>query len=319
MPNKLVSRARAFFRRERAELELEEEISAHIELQTRKYIQAGMSGDQARRRARLDFGALESAKEECRDARRVSWFLNVTQDLRYAIRTFRRAPGFTGIIIFLLALGMGANLATFSVTDAILLRMLPVRDPASLFRTVRASGNADDSGGDGGSYILFREMQKRTSEFAELMAYQSADPAAISLGRAEPERLVQQTVSGNYFPVLGVHPVIGRMISPEEDGEPGRHAVAVISYRLWKSRFDENERAIGSKLQFGRSCIRHHRRCSCRILWRRSGEDGRCLDADLHGSRRQSQERPPVLASHHGPIAVLASRSRRRLLRCRQL
>jgi hypothetical protein len=130
-----------------------------------------------------------------------------------------------------------------------LLRMLPVRDPASLFRTVRASGNAYDSGG-GGSYILYREMQKRTSRFAELMAYQAADPAVISIDRSEPERLVQQTVSGNYFRVLGVDPIAGRIISPEDDREPGQHPVAVISYRLWQTRFDKSERAIGNKLQF---------------------------------------------------------------------
>jgi predicted permease len=242
-------RLRALLLRRRAESELEEEIAAHIELQTRKHMQAGMNADEARQHARIVFGGLENAKEECRDARRVSWFSNVSQDLRYAIRAFRRAPGFTALIIFMLALGMGANLATFSVTDAILLRMLPVRDPASLFRMVGVNGDAYGMGG-GGSYILYREMQNRTSRFADLMAYQAAEPAAISIDRSEPERLMQQTVSGNYFRVLGVNPVAGRMISPEDDSEPGQHAVAVISYRLWKSRFDTSERAIGSKLQF---------------------------------------------------------------------
>jgi predicted permease len=249
--NDLWLRLRALFLRRRVDSELEEEIAAHIELQTRKHMQAGMSADQARRRAHVDFGALENAKEECRDERRITWLSHVTQDLGYAIRTFRRAPRFTGLVIFMLALGMGANLATFSVTDAILLRMLPVRDPASLFRTVRASGNAYDGGGDGGSYTVYEEMRTRTSRFAELMAYQAADPAVISIDRAEPERLVQQTVSGNYFRVLGVQSVAGRMISPEDEQEPGQHPVAVISYRLWQRRFDKSERAIGSKLQFG--------------------------------------------------------------------
>ncbi|HEX4808029.1 MAG TPA: ABC transporter permease [Bryobacteraceae bacterium] len=246
----LLLRLRALVLRRRVESELQEEIAAHLELQAQKHIEAGMSIDEARRRARLEFGAPENAKEECRDARRITWVSHLTQDLRYAIRSFRQAPGFTVVLIFMLALGMGANLATFSVMDAILLRMLPARDPASLFRMVRASGNANDSGGDGGSYILYREMQRRTSRFADLMAYQAADPAVISIGRTEPERLMQQTVSGNYFQVLGVLPVAGRMISPEDDGAPGQHAVAVISYRLWKTMFDRSERAIGSKLRF---------------------------------------------------------------------
>ncbi len=248
--NDLLLRFRALLLRRRVETELQEEIAVHLELQAQKHIQAGMSVDEARRRARVDFGALENAKEECRDERGIAWLSHVAQDLRYAIRTFRRAPGFTGLVIFILALGMGANLATFSVADALLLRMLPVRDPASLFRTVRADGNANDSRGDSGSYVLYRGMQKRTSQLAELMAYQAADLAVISIGRTEPERLMQQTVSGNYFRVLGVHPVEGRMISPEDDEVPGQHAVAVISYHLWKSRFRKGKRAIGSKLQF---------------------------------------------------------------------
>ncbi len=247
--NDLWLRIRALFLSDRVESELHEQIAAHLDLQTRKHMQAGMSVDEARRRARLDFGAPQNAKEECRDERLITWLLHVAQDLRYAIRTFWHASGFTGLIIFMLALGMGANLATFSVADAILLRMLPVSDPASLFRTVGANGNAYASGG-GGSYILYREMQKRTSRFAELMAYQPADPAFISIDGTEPERLMQQTVSGNYFRVLGVRSAAGRMISPQDDTDPGQHAVAVISYRLWESRFHKSERAIGSKLQF---------------------------------------------------------------------
>lgn len=248
--NTLLLRLRALFLRRRMDGELGEEIAAHLELQTQKHIRAGMNADEARRRARVEFGAPENAKEECRDERRITWLSHLAQDLRYAIRTFRRAPAFTGLIIFILALGMGVNLATFSVIDAVLLRMLPVRDPASLFRTVRASGNADDSSGDGSSYLLYRKMQKRSGRFADLIAYRAADPAVISIGRSEPERVMQQTVSGNYFRVLGVQPVEGQLISPEDDGAPGQHAVAVISYRLWRRMFNKSERAIGSKLQF---------------------------------------------------------------------
>jgi hypothetical protein len=219
----LLLRLRAFFRGGRVESALDEEIATHLELQIRKYIQAGMSVEEARRRARLDFGGLGNAKEECRNVRRARWLFHVTQDLRYAIRTFRHARGFTGLIVLMLALGIGANLAIFSVMDAILLRMLPVRDPGSLFRTVGASGNSYDFGG-GGSYPVYREMRKRTRRFADLMAYQAAEPTPISIGNAEPGRLMQQVVSGNYFEVLGVEPVAGRMILPAGDREPGQHA-----------------------------------------------------------------------------------------------
>ena len=126
----------------------------------------------------------------------------------------RRAPGFTALIIFVLAIGMGASLATFSVTDAILLRMLPVRDPASLFRTAHWNGNA-------------YEMQRRSSRLAELIAYRPAELALIRIGGAEPARLMQQMVSGNYFGILGLSAVAGRTISAEDDKEPGQRAAAV--------------------------------------------------------------------------------------------
>jgi predicted permease len=248
--NDLILRLRALLFRRRAESELEEEFAVHLELQTRKYLDAGLSIDEATRRARLDFGAHESAKEECRDARGIGWVSNLAQDLRYAIRGLRRSPGFTGFVIVILALGMGANLSTFSVTDAILLRLLPVKDPGSLFRTVNASGNAYDAGG-GSSYPLFLKMQRQTSAFSDLMAYQTGDLASVSIGQSAPERLMQQTVSGNYFDLLGVQAETGRMFSLEDDRGPGQHPVAVVSHRVWKNRVSNNQTVIGSKLSFG--------------------------------------------------------------------
>ncbi|MGC2660886.1 MAG: ABC transporter permease [Bryobacteraceae bacterium] len=245
----LLPRLRALLFRRKTEAELEEEFATHLEFEIRKHTGAGLSLDEAARRARVAFGAQESLKEECRDARGVCWLSNVAQDLRYAIRAFRRAPGFTGFVIAILALGMGVNLATFSVTDAILLRLLPVRDPHALFRTVNASGNAYDAGG-GSSYALFRQMRDRSRAFADLMAYETADLTSVSIGNSGPERLMQQTVSGNYFGVLGVQAAVGRMISAEDDREPGRHPVAVVSYRLWQDRFNGSPTVIGRKLSF---------------------------------------------------------------------
>ncbi len=249
-PRDLLLRLRALLFRRRTESELEEEFAAHLELQTKKYLDAGVSSDEARRLARIDFGAQESAKEECRDARGVSWVSHIAQDLRYAVRGFRRAPTFTGFVIAILALGMGATLSTFSVTDAILLRMLPVKDPGSLFRTVNASGNSYDAGG-GGSYPMFLQMKSRASAISDLMAYQPADLVRISIAHSAAESLMQQTVSGNYFGLLGVEAEFGRMISPEDDREPGRHPVAIISDRVWKDKLDSSPEVIGSKLSFG--------------------------------------------------------------------
>ena len=182
--------------------------------------------------------------------RGIGWISNVLQDLRYALRGFRRAPGFTIFVISVLALSMGANLATFSVTQAILIRLLPVKDPGSLFRTVSASGNAYDSG-SGCSYRLFLEMQTRSTAFSELMAYQPAEFVSVSAGQSGTQRLMQQTVSGNYFSVLGVQAASGRMISNADDRDSAQYPVAVISYRFWQDRFEKSPRTIGSKLSFG--------------------------------------------------------------------
>jgi putative ABC transport system permease protein len=219
--NDFLLRVRAMFLRRRMEAELEEELKAHLELQARKYLLAGMNADEAKRRAHIDFGGLEQAKDACRDARSVNWFQNLSQDLRYALRSLRRAPGFTGIIVLMLALGIGANVSTFSVMDAILLRMLPVKEPESLFRTVRATENVYDAGG-GGSYKVFQDMRGRTKRLADLMAYTAADEHWISMDRSDSEHLVQQMISGNYFQVLGVQPVLGRMISPLDYPGPGQ-------------------------------------------------------------------------------------------------
>lgn len=245
--NDLRLRLRAVFLRDKVESELEEEIKTHLELQTQKNTEAGMSAEEARRTAQRDFGGLPRTKEECRDEWRVSFWSDLQQDLRYAIRMFRRSPGITALIVFMLAIGIGVNLATFSVSDAILFRALPVQDPNSLFRTVGTNGTLYEAS-NGCSLSLYEEMRKRTSRLADLMAYQPAETAVISVDSREPERLTHQTASGNYFDVLGIRPTAGRVLSPEDDSAPGRHPVAVVSDRLWKRRFDRSSRAIGSKL-----------------------------------------------------------------------
>ena len=121
---------------------MEEELNAHLELQVRKYTRAGIGADQARVLARCDSGALENAMDQCRDERRVTWAANLGRDFKYAARAFRRDPGFSALATFVLALGIGANVAVFSVMDAMLLRMLPVEEPGRLFRSVRANGSA---------------------------------------------------------------------------------------------------------------------------------------------------------------------------------
>jgi hypothetical protein len=128
----LIFRLRALFRRNTVERELDEELRLHVDHETEKYVRAGVPRQDAARRARVALGGLEQVKEDCRDARGVTVIESTLQDLRYALRTIRKAPAFATMAILCLALGIGANTAIFTLIDAVMLRRLPVRSPDEL-------------------------------------------------------------------------------------------------------------------------------------------------------------------------------------------
>src|ERR1700758_1031723 len=132
MFSNLLYRMRAILRRGRVEGELDEELRFHLERQIEKYVQSGMSREEAQRRARAEFGGVELAKEECRDARGVRIIETLFQDLRYGVRMLRKSPGFTIVAIVTLALGIGASTAIFSVIESVLWRPLPFPDSERL-------------------------------------------------------------------------------------------------------------------------------------------------------------------------------------------
>jgi hypothetical protein len=135
----ILFRLRALVRRRAVEKELDEELRAHLEHETKKHVEAGMSRSEAVRRARLALGGLEQVKEQCRDVRGTRWIDEFAKDLRYAFRVLRRSPGFTTMAVVSLALGIGANTAIFTLIDAVALRSLSVRSPDELVSVGDAS------------------------------------------------------------------------------------------------------------------------------------------------------------------------------------
>src|SRR5215470_17912588 len=162
------------------------------------------------------------------------------QDLRYALRTFSKSPGFTAIAVLTLALGIGANAAIFALVDRVLLRLLPVRDPRALvlLRSPGPSQGHEWDDGDGAmpfSAPFYRELAAKNTAFDGLVAEY---PMAVSFAaRGETERVDGELVSGNYFQVLGVSPALGRVFVDEDDRVAGGHPIVVLSHGYWSRRF----------------------------------------------------------------------------------
>src|SRR5437867_4964487 len=158
---------------------------------------------------------------------------NTAQDIRFAARTLSKTPGFTAVAVLSIALGIGANTAIFSLIDAVMWRMLPVKDPESLLLLAHGQGASFQSGFTYGQYRLMREQNRVLTGLA---AYSPVRLNVSVDGSVEPtaEGLL---VSGSYFSLLGVSPIAGRAILVEDDRVPKAHHVAMISYGYWKRRF----------------------------------------------------------------------------------
>jgi predicted permease len=232
-------RVRAIAFRNRVERELDEELDFHVAMQTRKNLGAGMSEAEAARQARLEFGREAGVKEECRDARGIGLVETLWQDVRYAIRGFRRTPLFALTVVATIGLGLGFNTTFFTVFNAYALRPLEVRDPYSLyaFEWVGRDGRGFPM-----SWSDYREFNASGSPYSETFAYRDFQ------SRLNGEYLFGQLVTGGYFRMLGVGAAMGRTLLPEDTSTPGGEAVMVLSYAAWKDKFGADPAIVGKKL-----------------------------------------------------------------------
>jgi predicted permease len=223
--------------------ELQEELQFHVEMEERKNRLRDLDPAEAKRRARLQFGSVVSATEECRQQRGVSGIGNIAQDVRYAIRSLHRTPGLTAFVVITLALGIGMVSATFSMIDALIFRPYPVPHPSSVVSLV---GTTHDSRFDDFSYREYLDLRDKTNSYDGVIANATMETVGFS---AEPEAIPRvkggMMVSGNYFRVLGVEPSLGRGFRDDEDQVPGRDAVLVLGPDFWRHEFAGDPSVLG--------------------------------------------------------------------------
>jgi predicted permease len=226
-----IARLFALLQRERLERELDDEIAAHVELAERDLLARGLSAEQARREARLAFGGIEQMKEAHRDDRSTLWVENFLKDLRYGMAGLAREPLFTGVAVTVLALGIGANTAMFSLVDAVLLKPLPFPEPDRIVRIFEAPTLTTSNSTTTRNFV---EFQARNRTFEALSA-ESLSTATVNVA-GTPTRLTGRYVSAAHFRVFGVQPLLGRDFRDEED-IPGADRVLIISHAAWRQAF----------------------------------------------------------------------------------
>jgi predicted permease len=229
------------------EQDMADEFGFHFERRIADLTRAGIPPSDAARQARLEFGAGEAYKDECREERGLRFFDEGGQDLRYAFRTLRSNPGFAAVAILSLALGIGANTAIFSLLDAVLLKSLPVARPGELFLlnsdgpSVRAQRY---------SYPMFQRFREVAPASNTLLAMSRIAPLnTLAAGERESVAATGQLVSGEYFATLGIYPELGRLLTSEDNRILDGHPVAVISHGFWQRRFGASPAVLGQQIQ----------------------------------------------------------------------
>jgi predicted permease len=227
-------------RRDRMERDLSRELDFHVASEVDRLVADGVEPAEARRQALASFGGLEPIRERARDARGTRWVEQVWQDLRYTLRVLGRSPGFALAAVASLAIGIGANVALFTVADALLLRPLPVERPEQLVFLNRGAG------GELWSHPAYLRFQ-RAVPAARFAGSTSSARTALSIdGRTE---LVSgQLVTGDWFDVLGVSAAAGRLLTTNDTREVGREPVLVVSHDYWQRRFGGDPAIVGKNV-----------------------------------------------------------------------
>ena len=231
------------FRRDEAARELDREVASHLALLEDEHRRRGLSPEHARLAARRAMGSTALVKDLHRDARSFVRLEDLARDFRHAVRTLRRAPGFTFIAVFALGLGIGVNTAFFTIVDAICLRGLPIESPE---RVMYVAGRDAQDRSANLSYLEFDELRSRTTAFEQVAAY-TITVAVVADPRQAPTRVSAAYLSAGAFELLGDRPVIGRGFRADED-RPGSAPVVILGGDLWSSRYASDPGIVGQSI-----------------------------------------------------------------------
>ncbi len=231
--------------RNRLERDMDRELGFHLEMETEKNVKRGLPRDEARLEAIRSFGSVEKVKDECRDEKGISFFDALWQDLRYGLRVLWKRPAFTLIALMVLALGIGANTAIFSVVYGVLLRPLPYERGEEI---VFARQQAPQAGITNLPFSVkeLNDYREQNQSFQSLVEYHSM--SFILYGRGEPKYVTTGVVSHDFFDALGVKPLLGRTFLAEDEQE-GAEAALVLSNKYWRESYGGDPNIVGEKLQ----------------------------------------------------------------------
>jgi len=259
---RFLSRLKWIAKRRRLEMEMEDEVRFHLESHVDELVQRGVPAAEAKRRARLEFGGIESHKDAMRASVGVRGWDEMWADLRFGTRMLLKNPGFTAIAVASLTLGIGANTAIFAVARRVLLDTLAVKNPGELRLLTWVSGHerpvppvwGDVSSTEGGglvstafSFPVLEEMRKRTEVFQDLIAFKDVEGMTATVD-GHPDIVTAEMVSGNAFDALGVQPILGRPLTPADDNGPGKGPVTVIGEGYWEERFGGSSSVLGKSI-----------------------------------------------------------------------
>ena len=233
--------------RDRVDRDLDAEVHAVYDILVDEKLKSGQSLEQARRAANLELGRVHTVTQRVREERSGAALDAVIKDVRYGARMLRANPGFTFVVVLSLAIGIGANSALFSIANALLLRTLPVPEVNDLYQ-VRIQSRQPVAR-QAFSYPFFTQLRERMPQGGRLAAMSRIAGMRARINNGQVERAGVQLVSGDYFNVLGLQPVMGRLLSPDDDRVAGGHPVAVVSHAFWSRRLGGAPSALSAGLE----------------------------------------------------------------------